>query len=180
MFLLSERIQDIYILTACAGAYAGNIEKTSCFGVIPPKPPQRTPRQCRSLTQLGHGLHFLDVHPKVLAEVLDRLGDAGVGVLGHKDPQRLGVFQGTGDLLGPRDLVLCCQFGKHEKSTPLSELPTAALTHLSRRGGPTKIVHRNLGFYHTLPHSSSSDCVASCPFSAHKLGDIVHSGWAWA
>lgn len=27
MFLLSERIQDIYILTACAGAYAGNIEK---------------------------------------------------------------------------------------------------------------------------------------------------------
>ena len=170
MFLLSERIQDIYILTACAGAYAGNIESRH----------SGPHGNAAGLTQLGHGLHFLDVHPKVLAEVLDRLGDAGVGVLGHKDPQRLGVFQGTGDLLGPRDLVLCCQFGKHEKSTPLSELPTAALTHLSRRGGPTKIVHRNLGFYHTLPHSSSSDCVASCPFSAHKLGDIVHSGWAWA
>ena len=160
MFLLSERIQDIYILTACAGAYAGNIEKTSCFGVIPPKPPQRTPRQCRRPDPAGPWSPLPRYPPQ--------------------DPQRLGVFQGTGDLLGPRDLVLCCQFGKHEKSTPLSELPTAALTHLSRRGGPTKIVHRNLGFYHTLPHSSSSDCVASCPFSAHKLGDIVHSGWAWA
>jgi hypothetical protein len=34
--------------------------------------------------------------------------------------------------------VLCCQFGKHEKSTPLSELSESALTHPSPAGRPDR------------------------------------------
>ena len=70
--------------------------------------------------QGGHGCHGLGLGSLLPAEKLDGFCHPGVGVLGQKDPAGRPVFQGTGDLLGPRHLFGRLQIGQHRAVSPLS------------------------------------------------------------
>ena len=74
----------------------------------------------RALPRASHGIHGLGCGPLFLAEGLDGFGDPGVGVLRQEDPAGCAVFQGSGDLLGPRHLLRGFQIGQHTGATPLS------------------------------------------------------------